>query len=112
MKTTVDQLWARVLAEIGRRGLLPIRSEPLTPHEIAEQLRARDADRTVHRFVHEYFYPMKFGQTLGSMSEREAEVLVAAFESGSRTPDSVGPVQAEIAICRVCNHRPISSSPE
>jgi hypothetical protein len=112
VSATAEGLWARVLAEIGRRGLLPLRSEPLTPREIAEYFLAQVGDRTVHRFVHEYLYPTKFGQTKGLMSDREAETLIAGFERGKRTPDPAEPTPAEVPKCRVCHHRPVSDLSE
>lgn len=111
MNPTAERLWARVLAEIGRRGLLPLRPEPLTPREIADHCRATGGDVTVHRFVHEYYYPTTFGRTTGLLGEREAEALVAAFESGRKTADPAPPARTESATCRVCNHRSVPSSP-
>lgn len=112
MKAKAEELWARVLAEIRRRGLLPLRSEPLTPQEIAEHLRARDGDRTVFRFVHEYLYPTQFGLTRGLLGEPDAEALVAAFEAGRRMAvDPVASAPAEVPKCGICNHRPVPGSP-
>ena len=112
MKAKAEELWARVLAELRRRGLLPLRSEPLTPQEIAEHLRTQEGDRTVFRFVHEYLYPTQFGQTRGLLGEPEAEALVTAFERGRKTTaDSGEAVPPKAPMCRLCNHRPAAGSP-
>lgn len=79
MSTAHDELWARLLSALSLRDALP--SDNATPSEIASHAGRLLMTDVVHRFVHEYYYKMRFGATDGVLSEREAAALVAQIEA-------------------------------
>lgn len=114
-----EQLWTRLLAQLRRHGRLPLRSEQLTPQEIAAHCYEADGDDRGWRFVHDYYYPHHFGQTAGALSEAEAEALVTSFEPGAKaalrpapdSPDSPPAPPVRRPLCQICKHRPVPSQP-
>jgi hypothetical protein len=106
-EAAADARWARALAAAGSLGLLPADIHALTPAEIASAARQR-GDGRLDTLVRGYYYPACYGRTAGSLSEDEAEMLVAELESGRRPSASAVPARAGAAavLCPVCGKRP------
>lgn len=109
MIPAAEALWTRLLALLREQGRMPLRSEPLTPHEIALHCHETDGDDRVRRFVDGFYYPARFGQTTGSLSVAEAEVLVDSFEKRAAiASDNTHGKSAHRPLCQICQHRPVS----
>jgi hypothetical protein len=115
MNSHAEQLWMRILAHLREQGQLPLRSEQLTPLEIAAHCQEGASNERVRRFVHDYYYPHHFGQTDGALSDDLAQALVMALESGqpdlaSHVSDS-SPKSTSPHLCHLCAQRPIRNNP-
>ncbi|MDP1587101.1 MAG: hypothetical protein Q8M07_05130 [Prosthecobacter sp.] len=112
MIPAAEALWTRLLALLREQGRMPLRSEPLTPHEIALHCHETDGDDRVRRFVDGFYYPARFGQTTGSLSEAEARALLDSFEKRAATAgDDTHGKSAHRPLCQICQHRPVSGTP-
>lgn len=115
MTTPAEQLWARILAHLRQQGRLPLRSEQLTPSEIAALCNDGVSDERVHRFVHDYYYPHHFGDTAGALSDAKANELVTALESGvaadvhSDAASPAAPMRRHT--CQICERRAVPGQP-
>ena len=69
MNENVESLWRELRTILHARGQLPFGHEVLTPGEIADAIGKRADDPRVRRFVWEYYYPQRYGQAAGSMSD-------------------------------------------
>jgi hypothetical protein len=73
-------LWLRAVNAADARGLLPPNHARLTPAELAAEV-ARRGENRLARLVECWYYPASYGHIRGSLSDEEAERLVAAMEA-------------------------------
>jgi hypothetical protein len=78
-KASAEALWQRALVAISKRGFLPERAYKMTPREIARAVRQR-GDKRLEILVSLYYYPVFFGETVGTLGEEQAARLVAEIE--------------------------------
>jgi hypothetical protein len=78
--TNIDALWKRLRQQLTERGML--RTGNPTPAEIARQADVLLGNRSVSRFVNDYYYPRIYGGTSGKLSDAEAEAIVASLSGG------------------------------
>lgn len=86
MSADYKTLWKRLLGHFEKRGYLPLRYQVMTPAEIAESVYAARGDDRARHFVLGYYYPHFYGQEEGTLSDEDAEALVASFEEHSQPP--------------------------
>ncbi len=80
MSRSVDMLWRRALRAVDTRGLLPASRARFTPRELAIEVARRGENRLV-RLVDEWYYPASYGDLRGTLSDEEANGIVAALEA-------------------------------
>jgi len=102
-----ETLWAQLIATLRRAGRLPLGHERMTPAELARRLAATGGDRRIGRLVWDWYYPRRYGDQPGRMSDTEAEALIAALGGGlaSAAGEAGSAPHAETAAapaCRIC----------
>jgi hypothetical protein len=109
--TLYQLLWQRVVDRLDTQGFLTAQSAHSTPAEIAREITGKSGDNRVHRFVWFYYYPRAFGNEAGSMSDADAEALVASLAKAPSQRD-LAPIDREFRVagvdripCRLCGKR-------
>ncbi len=107
MSTPAETLWAQLIATLRRAGRLPLGHERMTPAELAGRLAATGGDRRVARLVWDWYYPRRYGDQPGGMSDTEAEALIAALGRGvagaaGETGQAPHSETAAAPACRIC----------
>lgn len=101
----ISEGWRRILKVLEQRELLP--AGPLTPAELAHQVRAKTNDARVEQFVWQFYYPRVFGRHVWAGMDDEAETCVRAIEGPPRAV--VRPIasveNAPVPTCPVCGRR-------
>jgi hypothetical protein len=103
-------LWLRAVHAADARGLLPTNSARLTPRELAAEAARRGDDRLI-RLVDGWYYPTSYGRVRATLSDDEADGLVASLEADvtraeEAPPEIAPPVRARpahrIMSCQLC----------
>lgn len=84
-----EALWQRILASLEQRGQLPDNKETLTPAEIAAWAEKTFADPRLSQFVSAYYYPIRYGDMDGAMSETDVMALVNDLERYRLKPNRI-----------------------
>ncbi|MBV8582094.1 MAG: hypothetical protein JOZ86_15830 [Candidatus Eremiobacteraeota bacterium] len=113
--TYAEALWRRALLAVAARGLVPTKAAALTPAELARAARDAGDDRLV-QLVEGFYYPARYGDTAGALSDDDALRLVVALESDApqvkrrfvnlRFAEATPPSAADATLCDVCGKRP------
>jgi hypothetical protein len=111
--TEARSLWNRLLDRLDDAGLLTLRFSTETPAEVAKHIQRRTGDDRVLRFVWRYYYPQIFGGEPGTMTDREAGILIESFK---KPPIDHAPLVAAPAdkkgekppLCAYCGENPVA----
>ena len=104
-----QSLWNRLLDRLDDAGLLSLSFGTETPAEIANEIKRRTGDDRVLRFVWHYYYPKVFGNDPGSMSDRDAGILIESFRKPLKPepPKLSDELDAARPTCAYCGKNPI-----
>lgn len=111
MSAEFEGLWRELRETLKTRGDLPLRSDVLTPAEIAEYVRGASGDERTRQFVWDYYYPRYYGNEDGAMSDDEAAELVASMRkqppAGEPPHTTTSSSGADRHLCGVCHRRDV-----
>jgi hypothetical protein len=107
MTAAPETLWTQLIAGLRRAGRLPLGYEGMTPAELARRIVASDGDRIIGRLVWEWYYPRRYGDRTGGMSDAEAEAFVAGLTRtigrvDDEPPESAAESSTSVESCRLC----------
>ena len=108
MTQDVESLWRELVGVLHGRGELPLQHDLFTPGEIAQTVCRASGDPRVQRFVWEYYYPRRYGQIAGSLSDAEAAALIASLRRNPNPAEAVAIEAAPAAPkCDICRKQPV-----
>lgn len=103
MTAPVELLWDRLVQGLAARRLLPPGYERITAAELAAAF-ARAGDERLGELVRAWYYPKRYGDAPGRMSDVQAEELIAELV-GTRNTGTRG-AQSEVGAhgidCKLC----------
>jgi len=111
MKADVESLWRELVEVLHSRGELPLQHDLFTAGEIAKTVSRTSGDPRVQRFVWEYYYPRRYGQVDGSLSDEAAAALVESLRRHPN-PTEAAPVEQAPAgpKCEICRKHPVDGA--
>lgn len=109
MSARAEQLWEELCGLLRQEGALPLKPAAMTPAEIAAYVRRERGDARPWRFVWQYYYPCRYGDSIGNgLSDEEAAALIRSFRHGGAEEDEMTAAPAvETVPCGLCRKRPV-----
>jgi hypothetical protein len=110
MNANVEALWQQLRAILHARGQLPFGHEVLTPGEIVNAISRVSGDSRVHRFIWEYYYPQRYGDAAGTMSDAEAAALIDSLRQRPDPPKDDAKADLHGPTCGICQRQPVQNT--